>query len=104
MNSGRPVGSVIRQNLVEILYYLGESYGYHLYTVYISIFPKVSIRSIYHHLNKGLLLNEFRMHTKTKKGEYSWGNSAEVVYYKLGDSAKPIGLKKIKKYLEKTKK
>jgi len=47
---GRPVKSEIRQNIVEILFYLKRAYGYDIYKVYIKIFPKVTLRSIYYHL------------------------------------------------------
>jgi len=53
MPKGRPVKSEIRQNIVEILYFMKQGYGYEIYKVYVAIFPKVTMRSIYYHLRKG---------------------------------------------------
>ena len=49
---GRPVESAIRQRIIEILYFLKEGYGYDIYKIYRDIFPHVTMRSIYYHLNK----------------------------------------------------
>ena len=103
MKSGRPVGSEIRQNLIEILYFLRESYGYELCKIYNQIFSKVSSRSVYYHLKKGVSLGEFKMKPKTKQGDYSWGESAEVIYYTLGEKAHPTLKKEIKKSLDSLK-
>ena len=61
MPKGRPVKSEIRQNIVEILYFMKQGYGYEIYKVYIAIFPKVTMRSIYYHLKKGTSLGEFKV-------------------------------------------
>ena len=53
MPKGRPVKSEIRQNIVEILYFMKQGYGYEIYKAYVKIFPKVTMRSIYYHLKKG---------------------------------------------------
>lgn len=98
---GRPVSSPIRQNIVEILYFMGKGYGYDIYRVYRAIFPKVTLRSIYYHLNKGVELGEFRIEKIEKeKGTYSWGEVAEKTYYALAKAAKPLGDKRIKEYLD----
>lgn len=102
MGRGRPVASQIRQNIVEILHYLGKGYGYDIYKVYISLFPKVTLRSIYYHLKKGEQLKEFNIYqVKEEKGDYSWGNSVEKIYYALGENAKPSNLKKVGEFVEK---
>lgn len=104
MVRGRPVKSQIRKNIIEILYFMKEGYGYDIYKVYIAIFPKVTMRSIYYHLNKGVKTKEFKIsQVKTEKGDYSWGKSVEKIYYTLGDDAKPNGLDRVKKYFEKKK-
>lgn len=104
MERGRPVFSQIRQNIVEILYFLGKSYGYDIYKVYRTVLPKITMRSVYYQLRKGVELGEFRIERVSKeKGNYSWGSEAEKVYYKLGPNAKPRGDKRIKEYLEKEK-
>ena len=104
MSRGRPVQSVIRQNIIEILYFLKKGYGYDIYKAYIAIFPKVTMRSIYYHLKKGTALGEFKVHKIEKEqGDYSWGSEAEKVYYALGENAKPKIDKRVKAYLDKKK-
>ena len=101
MTKGRPVKSEIRQNIVEILYFKKQGYGYEIYKVYVAIFPKVTMRSIYYHLRKGVNLNEFKVSKIEKeKGDYSWGPEAEKIYYSLGDNAKPLVNEKVKEYFE----
>lgn len=96
---GRPVGSSIRQNVVDILYYMNEGYGYDICKAYLDIFPKVTMRVIYYHLNKGVQTGEFKVSkVKSEKGEYSWGPEAQKTYYKLGPNAGPRGLPKVEKY------
>jgi len=104
MPKGRPVKSEIRQNIVEILYFMKEGYGYEIYKAYITIFPKVTMRSIYYHLKKGVDLNEFKVSKiEREKGEYSWGGEAEKIYYSLGNNAKPVMNEKAKEYFDKKK-
>lgn len=102
---GRPIGSQIRQNVIEILYIVGEGCGYDIYKIYLELFPKVTMRSIYYHLRKGLDTGEFRIKKAGKvKGDYSWGSEAEKVYYELGDNAKASLNEKVKAYFDKNKK
>ncbi|MDD5086473.1 MAG: hypothetical protein PHV16_01845 [Candidatus Nanoarchaeia archaeon] len=102
MNRGRPIRSRIRQNIVEILYFMKSAYGYEIYKVYVDIFPSVTMRSIYYHLKKGLSLKEFKISKiKSEKGDYSWGLEAEKTYYSLDANAKPQIDKKVKVYFEK---
>ena len=62
------------------------------------------MRSIYYNLKKGAELGEFKVNKIEKeKGNYSWGNVAEKIYYGLGEAAKPIGNEKAKEYFEKKK-
>jgi hypothetical protein len=99
---GRPVGSGIRQNLIEILYFRKKAYGYDLYRDYCALFPEVTLRVIYYHLKKGIALGEFELEeVKMEKGSYSWGGEAEKKYYKLGANAKPRVEKRVKAYFEK---
>lgn len=102
MARGRPVKSQIRQNIIEILYFLKEGYGYDVYKIYIDIFPAVTMRSVYYHLNKGVKLKEFKINkVKVEKGDYSWGSSVEKIYYALGKNAKPKMDDRVKKYFGK---
>ena len=66
MPRGRPVGSKVRQNIVEILNHAGEMHGYGVYAVYKDTFPKVTMRAIYYHLKKGIATKEFKV-TRIKK-------------------------------------
>ena len=105
MPRGRPVRSQIRQNIVEILYFLGSACGYDIYKVYIEVYPKVTMRSIYYHLKKGASLDEFKVDKIEKvKGEYSWGPEAEKTFYILGPNAKPGMDSRVKEYLDGRKK
>ena len=99
---GRPIGSTIRQNLIEILYFKGQAYGYDLYKDYCALFPPVTLRVIYYHLKKGVALNEFKLEIiKMEKGNYSWGGEAEKKYYVLGPNASPKMDKRVKAYFDK---
>jgi len=102
MARGRPTESKIRQNIVEILYFIKKGYGYDIYRAYRDIFPAVTMRSIYYHLKKGVATKEFKVESiKSEKGNYSWGPSAEKVYYSLGPNAKPMIDKKVEVYFKK---
>ena len=98
---GRPVKSQIRQNVVEVLHHIGKGYGYEIYKVYVAVFPKVTLRSIYYHLRKGISLGEFVINKIEKeKGNYSWGGEAEKIYYSLGPNAKTSGNERLREYFE----
>ena len=58
---GRPIGSNVRQNMIEILYFLKSAHGYHIFKVYKQIYPKITLRGIYYHLKKGQELGEFEI-------------------------------------------
>lgn len=99
---GRPTRSEIRQNIINILYVVGEAYGYEIYKTYISLFGRCSMKSIYYHLKKGVSLGEFIVSKIEKeKGDFSWGSEAEKKYYKLGPNAKPEIKKDLKEKIEK---
>jgi hypothetical protein len=100
MKRGRPAKSQIRQNVVEILHYLGEGYGYQLAKLYNEIFPEVTMRSIYYHLRKGTETKEILLHKiKREEGEFSWGPTVEKIYYTLGEKANPKGDIRVKDYI-----
>ncbi len=104
MPRGRPIKSEIRQNMIEILFFMKKATGYDIYKVYKQIFPKVTLRSIYYHLKKGKELNEFNIEqVKEEKGEYSWGNTVEKIYYSLGPNAKPKTSQRVKDFFESKK-
>ena len=104
MPRGRPTKSQVRQNLIEILYHIGNGYGYDLYKVYAALFPKVTMRLIYYHLQKGVALGEIKTNKiVAEKGNFSWGSEVEKTYYELGANAKPLGDKKVKDFVEQWK-
>ena len=101
---GRPTKSQIRQNIVEILYYLNKGYGYQIAKIYNEIFPEVTQRSIYYHLNKGIQTQEIKIHNiKQEKGSFSWGEVVEKKYYVLGHNAAPKGSKRLEQHFKKWK-
>ena len=104
MKRGRPVASGIRQNIVDILFFMKKGYGYDIYKAYAAVFPKPTLRVIYYHLKKGVSIGEFAVkEIRQEKGEYSWGPQAEKIYYCLGPNAKPSINLRVKKYFERKK-
>lgn len=102
MKKGRPCQSVIRQNILEILYFLGKGYGYQISKIYNEVFAKASQRSVYYHLKKGISLGEIELNkVEQEEGDFSWGRTAEKTYYSLGKKAKPKGELRVKEFLEK---
>ena len=101
MVKGRPAQSQIRQNIIELLFFLKEGYGYDIYRHYKEIFPPVSMRVIYYHLKKGADLGEFKVNKVVKEnGNFSWGSEAEKIYYSLGKEAQPIGNERVREAVE----
>ncbi len=97
---GRPPKSEIRQNIVDILSVINEETGYEIYKKYVLIFPKVTMRSIYYHLKKGLQTEEFVIAKVVDvQGDYSWGPSAKKTYYGLGQLARPKNQDRVKEIL-----
>jgi DNA-binding PadR family transcriptional regulator len=102
MGRGRPVKSIIRQNIVEILNVKGEMYGYDIYKIYREIFPSITLRSIYYHLKKGVSTGEFIVkEVKREKGNFSWGGETEKTYYALGPKAQAKGDNRVKDFFRK---
>lgn len=105
MARGRPPKSPIRQNIIDILFFMKKGYGYDIYKIYKEIFPKVTMRSIYYQLKKGVDLGEIKINKIEKeKGDYSWGAEAEKIYYELSTNAKPRMNHAVKEYFDKRKK
>jgi len=79
---GRPIGSNVRTNIINLLSKEGPMHGYQIYQEYIKYYPKVSMRLIYYHLKKGVSLEELKIHKiEKKKGEFSWGNEVQNILY-----------------------
>lgn len=101
---GRPFKSEIRQNIIDILEFLGKGYGYEIYKVYVSIFPKVTMRSVYYHLRKGTDLEEISLNEiKEESGNFSWGDSVEKSYYTIGKNGRPRHNDLVKQFFESRK-
>ena len=99
---GRPLGSEVRQNVIDILNFMGKAYGYQIHKAYKEIFAPVTLRSIYYHLKKGLDLGLFKVEkVERTKGDYSWGTVAEKTYYSLTGKANPSIKKEVKDYFDK---
>jgi len=102
---GRPIGSKVRQNMIEILYFYRQMHGYEVYKIYTDLFPPVTMRLIYYHLKKGLETGEFKIQKIShKEGNYSWGSGTENIIYELGQDARPVIDPRIKLYWEKNRK
>ncbi|MBS3140139.1 hypothetical protein J4479_03980 [Candidatus Woesearchaeota archaeon] len=98
---GRPTKSIIRQNILEILFYLKKGYGYQIARIYNEVFPQVTQRSIYYHLRKGVLTQEITVQAiEQEQGEFSWGKMVEKTYYSLGEKANPERNERVEKYLQ----
>ena len=98
---GRPIRSQIRQNIIDLLQYMKRGYGYDIYKVYIKLFPKVTMRSIYYHLKKGVALDELKIEKVEKeKGKFSWGDEVEKTYYGLGKNANPRNVQQVREFFE----
>jgi len=94
---GRVVGSVIRDNLVELLHHVSKAHAYALYKQYKKAYGPVSIRSIYYNLSKGKDIGVFEIKEIQKvEGDFSWGPSAQRIIFGLGKSAQPKGDPKLK--------
>ena len=105
MVRGRPIGSVIRQRIVDILHFMGSAYGYEIHKAYKDLFPNVTLRVIYYHLRKGVSIGEFKVDVVKKvEGNYSWGSHAEKIYYSLGEKANPAADEKVKEYFDRRRK
>jgi len=105
MTRGRPVHSKIRENIIEILFYMNKGYGYQISKFYNEIFPEVTQRSIYYHLKKGVMTQEIKAHrVKKERGFFSWGSYVEKKYYTLGRAASPKGNEMVEAFLKRINK
>ena len=104
MQRGRPTGSQVRQNIIEILHYGTKLHGYKIATIYKELFPKITMRTIYYHLKRGIATGELKItETKKEQGNYSWGGEVYRKYYELGPNAKPSEVPLVKEYFEQKK-
>ncbi len=93
---GRKPSSQIRNNIIELLFFLKSAYGYDLHKKYKKVFGPVSMRSVYYHLNKGVELGVFNIkEIQEVQGDYSWGTGVRRIVFGLGKNAKPLGLQQV---------
>lgn len=84
---GRPERSVIRDNIGKLLKGQGPSDGYSLYRIYVEKYPKVTMRSIYYHLKKGVELKLFKVKEIVRdRSNHSWGNYSEKIIYEMNEA------------------
>ena len=101
MKRGRPPGSPVRNNIIEVLSQLGELHGYDICKHYARLFPAVSMRAIYYGLKGGVKKGYFKVaKVEKQQGSYSWGPEAQRTYYALGEAARPILNARVKKYFD----
>jgi len=101
---GRPVGSDIRQRMVDILAVVGQGYGYELHKIYCEIFTPCTREVVYYHLRTGVKLGQFVIEkVVSEEGSYSWGKTVEKTYYRLGPAAQPRAMPSIENYMKERK-
>lgn len=101
MRKGRPIGSEIRDNVVDIMFHMGKAYGYEIYQVYKNVFKPVTLRVIYYHLAQAVKLGLMKVEkVQVEEGDYSWGTTVEKKYYILTNQAKPRPNVHVKQFLE----
>ena len=99
---GRPLGSEVRRNIIDILKHMGKAYGYQIHKVYKEIFTPVTLRTIYYHLNKAQKLGLVKVENiQTTDGSYSWGTTAVKRFYSLTNKANPRNNKSVENYFNK---
>ncbi len=87
---GRPFGSKIRKNIVNLLFLMGKGYGYEIHKYYIELFVPCTREVIYYNLKKGLQTEEFKLDmVKIEQGNFSWGPQTRKLIYSLGKLANP---------------
>jgi len=88
---GRPLSSPIRQNLIDLLFILGNATGYELSKAYQQYFKRCTQRVIYYHLRRGATMGFFSVDKiVVAQGSYSWGPTSEKIYYSVGPNATPV--------------
>lgn len=83
MPRGRPIRSIVRQRLAEMLFIVGKMTAYELHKHYLKLFGQASRRNVYYQLEKGTTIGLFAKEEIDEEGEYSWGTSSRKVYYTL---------------------
>ena len=75
----------VRRRIATILFKIKYGYGYQLLKYYRKVFGNISTRTFYYNLNKGEKTKEFVIvDIKRVNGSFTWGDSAQRIYYMLG--------------------
>jgi len=98
MGRGRPSRSIVRDRLVEMIFVVGKLTAYEAHKHYIRLFGKASQRNIYYQLEKGEVIDIFSKQVVDEEGTYTWGTTAQKVYYSLTKDAKPQINKEVRDY------
>lgn len=84
----RPVGSLVRQRIIQIIADSGKDYGYNIHKKYCELFGHTSRELVYYHLRKGVKQGEFIiLDSPIEKGNFSWGPEVRKIIYGLGEHA-----------------
>lgn len=101
---GRPLKSVVRDRLKEMLYIAGELTAYEAHKYYIQLFAKTSQRNIYYQLQKGVEIGMFKIaRVEEEKGDFSWGPISKKTYYELADKQGATINESIQEYFQELK-
>jgi hypothetical protein len=87
---GRPVKSVVRDRLCEILSVKSPLTAYDAHKLYCSLFAKTSQRNVYYQLSRGVALDVFLQEVVQETGDFSWGSVSRKIYYRLSPSQKIV--------------
>ena len=90
VKKGRPTRSIIRDNLINLIKTNPGLAGYDYFKLYLSYYPKCTLRSIYYHLDKAVSLGDLTYSVDETKRSISGQNKI----YSPGSSVTPkdVGL------------
>ena len=76
---GRPLKSVVRDRLKEMLYIAGSLTAYEAHKYYVQLFSKTSQRNIYYQLQKGVDIGMFKIYEVVEeKGNYCFSKQTII--------------------------
>ena len=87
MARGRPLKSIVRDRLSQLLFVFGSLTAYDAHKHYIVLFAKTSQRNVYYQLRRGVDLELFNAKTVIEQGEFSWGSTSRKVYFSLSSKS-----------------
>lgn len=73
--------SLVRERILQILYYVGYSYPYEIYKIYKSLYGKVCLRNVYYNIRKGIEAGDIKvLKVETVDGNFTWGDKTKRIY------------------------